>query len=127
MCKKCHFDKKFFNVIMKTLSAQFDEMIVFARVVFFHEIWRFYTKSNIFNLLRKFFIFSCQHPFSHELSVFICIIVMDKLMFCTLSWTFRPRFGLLLKLGAPKKLRIFCLLEMFTLFCTTLLKITFGK
>ena len=45
---------------------------------------------------------------------------MDKSMFYTLSRTFRPSFGLLLKLGATKnrKLRTFCPLENFLLFCT---------
>ena len=106
---------------MKTLSTQFDEIIIFGGVVFFFsKFWNFHTKLNIFNILCKVFIFYCRHPFNHELSVFICVTVMDKSMFCTLSRTFRPSFALLLKLGAPKnrKLRIFCPLEIFTLFCT---------
>ena len=78
--------QKLHIIIMKTLSAQFDEMIIFGGVVFFfRKFWNFYTKSKIFNILRNIFIFYCRHPFNHELSVFICVIVMDKSMFCTLS------------------------------------------
>ena len=105
---------------MKNLSAQFDEMIIFGRVVFFDEIWEFLHKIKYFNILRKIFIIYCRHPFNHELSVFLCVIVMDKSMFCSLSWTFRSSFGLLLKLGVQKnrKLRTYCPVEIFTLLCT---------
>ena len=41
--------------------------------VFFTKFWNFYTKSNVFNI----FMFYCWHPINHELSVFICVIVMD--------------------------------------------------
>ena len=65
-------------------------------------------------------IFYCRHAFSNKLS--ICVILIDKSMLCTLSWTFRSSFGLLLKLGAPKnrKLRTFYPLEIFTWFYTKL-------
>ena len=88
--------------------------------VLFTKFWNFYTKSNVFIILRNIFIFYSRHPFNHELSVFICFIVMDKLIFCFLSWTFKFSFDL--KLGAPKnrKLRKFCPLEIFKLFCTKL-------
>ena len=71
---------------------------------FFTKFWKFYTKSNIFNnILHKTFVFYCRHLLlNNELSVFVFVIVMDKSRFCTLRWTFRPSFGLLLKLGAPK-------------------------
>ena len=42
----------------------------------FTKFWNFYTKSNIFNILLNIFIFYCWYPFNHELSVFICVIVM---------------------------------------------------
>ena len=48
------------------------------------------------------FMFYCRHPFNHGFSVFLCVIVMDKSKFCTFSRTFRPDFGLLLKLAATK-------------------------
>ena len=71
---------------------------------FFTKFWKFYTKSNIFNnILHKTFVFYCRHLLlNNELSMFVFVIVMDKSRFCTLRWTFRPSFGLLLKLGAPK-------------------------
>ena len=82
-------------------------MIIFGGVVFFFKkFWNFYTKSNIFNILSKMFMFYCQQPFNHELSVFIYVIVMDKSMFWTLSWIFRLTFGLLLKFGATKNRKL---------------------
>ena len=62
---------------MKTLSAQFDEMIIFGGVVFFSpKLWN--ITQNIFNVLREIFIFYCRHPFNHELYVLICVIVIDQ-------------------------------------------------
>ena len=61
-------------------------MTIFDGVVgFFTKFWNFYMKSNIFNILRNIFIFYCRHPFNHELSLFKCVMLMDKSIFCTLS------------------------------------------
>ena len=52
--------------------------------------------------------------------MFRCVIVINKSMFCTLSSTFRLRFGFVVKRDAPKnrELRTYCPLDVFTLFCT---------
>ena len=109
---------------MKTLSAQFDGMIIFVGVVFFLRNFGIFTQNQIFSMhyvIFSYFIVGTPLTMSFLcLYVFTCVLVMDKSMFCTLSWTFKLSFDLLLKLGAPKnrKLRKFCPLKIFELFCT---------
>ena len=47
-------------------------MIIFGGMVFFLRNFEIFTQNQLFSI------------YYHELSVFMCVITMDKSMFCTL-------------------------------------------
>ena len=76
-------------------------MIIFGGVGFFLRNLEIFTQIQVFSIYyvkSSYFIANIRLVMS-----FLClyVIVIDKSMFCTLSGTFRPSFGLLQKLGVP--------------------------
>ena len=75
-------------MIMKTLPIQFDEVIIFGGV-FFSRNFGIFTQKQIFPIyyvIFSYFIVGTPLTMSFLcLYVFICVIVMDKSMFSTLS------------------------------------------